>query len=101
MWELTGLVLIGCMIAVFLAASRGRPRTSSPWDTGSQKALRAEQKIKLLGRYREPEQRLLGACFGNHEQMERLIAYEMARRPMTNRNGAIEAALYSLEQDRR
>jgi hypothetical protein len=101
MWELAGLVLFGCVVAIFLAGNWSKSGATDRSDAGRKKAIRRENKLRIIGKYREPETRLLNACMGNHDQMERLIGYEMGRRPGTNRNGAIEAALSSLKQDRR
>jgi hypothetical protein len=46
------------------------------------------------------EKQLLQRCFGDTGQVERLIAYEMARRPQLSRDGASKAALDRWARDR-
>jgi len=47
-----------------------------------------------------PEQQLLHRCFGDAEQTERLIRYELARRPRLSRADASRSALERWARDR-
>lgn len=52
------------------------------------------------GRRSPAEKKLLHACRGDAEQMERLIAFEAARRPQFSRAAAAQAAIERWNRDR-
>jgi hypothetical protein len=64
--------------------------------------------MKLAGVFRkwfasrpsQAEQQLLRRCLGDATQAERLIGYELARRPHLSRSSASEAALERWTRDR-
>lgn len=47
------------------------------------------------------EKKLLVACRGDEEQLERLVAYEISRRPGISRREAVRSAFERLRNDRR
>ncbi len=94
MWEWTGIVLIAFVVGVF-ALSFKKPAAGH-----AQKATSG--KRRGAGSQRSSaEARLILACMGDRAKAERLVKYEMKKKPGMNRERAVLAVLETLDHDRR
>jgi hypothetical protein len=57
--------------------------------------------VRIGGRRSTVDARLLSACLGDRDQVERLVEFEMRRRPSLTRREAASMALARLRRDSR
>ena len=57
--------------------------------------------IRIGGRRSTVDTRLLSACLGDRDQVERLIAFELRRKPSLSRREATSMALARIQRDSR
>jgi hypothetical protein len=57
--------------------------------------------VRIAGRGSTVDTRLLSACLGDREQVERLVELEMRLRPSLSRRQAVSMALARIQRDNR